>query len=902
MVARKPRSWIDLILILTLSLASQLQAAFGQSIWDSLLAGGDNAQIYQRLDSFHQTHHHLASSETSRLYAELGKYANRLKQYAIAASHYRRAIEYCSAPLADSVEFQRLHYLLGRVLLREHQVLQAKASFRQAIDMPVPSRHRSASIRELGNAYLREGSYSKSKDYFELGLQSAQSRGDLLGVQNSLIQLAYVKINLAQLDAAIRDLLRARSIPTDASTSLRMHNEGRMLDLLAWASDQGGSYAQALRYYEEALLAFQETDQYTQLVKADNYSNRGRVLYRLQRYDESFELLSRAHQLYSGEGVAHGPSLANIHVHLSDVQARRSQIAEALRHSDEALTAWLSQPVPNLSFAALRQSSDLPETIHHLTDRYHLLKRSERAFDADARHLYLLLVDSLIQRVQDRQYFHRSIHHWRSYAHDFYQMAVAEASALHNTTLALYFSEKDKGITILNVLFSDSRTAKYDERDMYVIDSIEHLIQRREKALYLQGGRADLDPDLRLLSDQYYQQIEIFERKYPEFNLSLAGQLTPSIGHQAARRLDAQTSILEYFQGGDSIHYFHLREDTISLHTSLFDSDKRQLLQKLIRWLQDPTSAPSDIEASAHDLSSSLLPEGLTGLRKNVIIIPEANLFSLPFELLHYRQENLMQSRHLRYYFTIRTYLAQAAKRSPPGSGTVLAIAPTYVSPQLKLPHMAKELSSIAAHWQSRRIEDVSSLTAAFEDNLPPTIIHFAAHAKSDPNDNRYSSLRLGDDESDMLYLDDIMDMSWKTELVVLSACETGMGQPVAGEHPQSLGLAFTHAGARSLVQSLWRVDDASTAEIMQGFYRRLADGEPKSQALQNAKLDFMNASPQLWQHPYYWAGIVYYGDDRVISNARKLGWVLPTAGAIALMVVLLYRTHSAKIKGDIPS
>jgi CHAT domain-containing protein len=98
-------------------------------------------------------------------------------------------------------------------------------------------------------------------------------------------------------------------------------------------------------------------------------------------------------------------------------------------------------------------------------------------------------------------------------------------------------------------------------------------------------------------------------------------------------------------------------------------------------------------------------------------------------------------------------------------------------------------------------------------------------------------------------------------ELVTLSACETGLGKAFAGEGLLGLTRAFQFAGARSVLASLWRVGDAATGELMPRFYRRLAAGLPKDEALQQAQLELLR-DPAL-AHPWNWAGFTLSGDYR---------------------------------------
>jgi CHAT domain-containing protein len=98
----------------------------------------------------------------------------------------------------------------------------------------------------------------------------------------------------------------------------------------------------------------------------------------------------------------------------------------------------------------------------------------------------------------------------------------------------------------------------------------------------------------------------------------------------------------------------------------------------------------------------------------------------------------------------------------------------------------------------------------------------------------------------------------WGTQLVVLSACETGVGKVADGDGVYGLRRAFVIAGAESLVMSLWQVDDSATRDLMIDVYHRLADGKGRSEALREAQLAML-ARREL-EHPYYWASFIAAG------------------------------------------
>jgi CHAT domain-containing protein len=125
------------------------------------------------------------------------------------------------------------------------------------------------------------------------------------------------------------------------------------------------------------------------------------------------------------------------------------------------------------------------------------------------------------------------------------------------------------------------------------------------------------------------------------------------------------------------------------------------------------------------------------------------------------------------------------------------------------------------------------------------------------------NQLSSGDDDGILTAMEASGLDLWGTQLVVLSACETGVGKVTNGDGVYGLRRALVIAGAESLVMSLWPVDDAATRDLMAGFYARLAAGAPRSSALRDIQLEIQRR-PQ-YAHPYYWASFLPAGDNTPI-------------------------------------
>src|SRR5215510_3383887 len=141
----------------------------------------------------------------------------------------------------------------------------------------------------------------------------------------------------------------------------------------------------------------------------------------------------------------------------------------------------------------------------------------------------------------------------------------------------------------------------------------------------------------------------------------------------------------------------------------------------------------------------------------------------------------------------------------------------------------------------------------------------------------------------------DIYNLKLPVDLVVLSACNTGLGKEVKGEGLIGLTRGFMYAGARGVVASLWKVDDDATAELMKHFYAAMFQkGLTPAAALRDAQLALR--SRKRWESPYYWAAFVIQGEynQKQLANAPKVSFSFMMLGAgicvLALGTAFLFR------------
>jgi CHAT domain-containing protein len=187
-----------------------------------------------------------------------------------------------------------------------------------------------------------------------------------------------------------------------------------------------------------------------------------------------------------------------------------------------------------------------------------------------------------------------------------------------------------------------------------------------------------------------------------------------------------------------------------------------------------------------------------------------------------------------------------------------------------RLPYTREEVTGIGALFPAAKRQVYLGAAAGEQavkaENLGQyRYVHFAAHGYIDEEKPTRSGivLSLYNDarEDGVLQMSEVMGLRLNADLVTLSACRTGLGKLVKGEGIIGLTRSFFHAGARSVVVSLWNVNDLATSELMKAFYQNLNRGLAKDEALRQAKLTLMKGGQRAWRHPYYWASFVLVGE-----------------------------------------
>jgi CHAT domain-containing protein len=280
-------------------------------------------------------------------------------------------------------------------------------------------------------------------------------------------------------------------------------------------------------------------------------------------------------------------------------------------------------------------------------------------------------------------------------------------------------------------------------------------------------------------------------------------------------------------------------------------------LASQVEQYREAIAAPSD--ASTHRQLGTALYAALLAPLEDVLdgetltIVPHGPLHYLPFSALPTGEQAYLLDRYVIRLLPSASLLRLL--RTPKGGGIMLALGnPDLKDASLDLPGAQHEVESIAKSWPQTvmRLRAAASEALVKRDAERYLLLHFASHGVFDGVRPLASGLLLsaGDGEDGRLTVGELFGLRLDADLVVLSACETGLGKLRGGDDLIGLSRGFFYAGASSIIGSLWQVSDEATALLMTSFYISL-EKRPLAAALRDAQLEVRKSE---YSHPFYWA------------------------------------------------
>jgi CHAT domain-containing protein len=335
-----------------------------------------------------------------------------------------------------------------------------------------------------------------------------------------------------------------------------------------------------------------------------------------------------------------------------------------------------------------------------------------------------------------------------------------------------------------------------------------------------------------------------------------------------ARRLASNQALVEYLLSDSGAIAFVLRTDTIAIvDLGMPRSDIARLIE-FARGTMTSRSPGMDslwrapLRQLYQRLVAPIEDAGLLAGATRLIVVPQAELNYLPFAALVDGANRFFIERYeLAETPSASVWLTLGDRRRPSPTGGVLALAPEFGS----LPASRQEVAAIQrlSGPNVRVLSGAAASESAFRREAPvQRVLHLASYGVLNQRNPLFSYVQLapGGEYDGRLEVHEVLGLNLAADLVVLSACQTGLGSGALADVPTGddwVGLtrAFLHAGATNVVATLWPVDDWGTAALMETFYQRYTASADPVGALASAQRTLI-ARPTT-AHPFYWAGFM---------------------------------------------
>ncbi|MBO9583209.1 MAG: CHAT domain-containing protein [Flavobacterium sp.] len=352
--------------------------------------------------------------------------------------------------------------------------------------------------------------------------------------------------------------------------------------------------------------------------------------------------------------------------------------------------------------------------------------------------------------------------------------------------------------------------------------------------------------------------------------------------------------LIEYFFGNHCIYNFTLENKKITLHKIDTDHKAFPELLSFIELFKDPSAISSN--PKKYNILGNKVYQKLQipkiGKHKNLIIVPDGILSFLPFEALVSETSNtsnftkmhyLLDKFDIAYNNSAELYLNANALSN--GTTNVLGLFPIFEKTNYALRFSKNELESIKHNFDGQFFENGDATFLNFKNNaIGKSIIHLSTHASSGDLETP-ASIKFHDGE---ILFSELYSLQLNPDLVVLSACETGIGKLYKGEGAMSIARGFQFAGAQNLLFSLWNVNDYTTSVFMDYFYKEIKHDSSFVQAAANAKRAFLKDEniPNAKKSPYYWSAFVYYGTlEQPEKSSNYIYYIISFLAVIGLFL-----------------
>ncbi|MEO7922219.1 MAG: CHAT domain-containing tetratricopeptide repeat protein [Chitinophagaceae bacterium] len=747
----------------------------------------------------------------------------------------------------------------------------------------------------LGVMYYETGNYRQARNYFEKAITLTDPADKNL--------LVNYKINIASILVKLEEFDEARSVyesilPYNVFIDEIYHN-------LAITSLEQKDYKKAISFLQKvnytdlkknidlfynfsvAYAGLSENDSselYMQRALTENLrwnGHRRNTRFGLLLKFQGDELARQAQYKAATDSYQQAIMQFDIDFKENDVVKNPSEFSGVFSYINLFNTLAAKADAFEKQYGQEKNSSLLQASLDAYRAAFQLADHVENTYDSDESRLFL----GKIKYVVHNRPIHTSLRlyeltHKKNYLEDAYFFDQRNKASLLTLTIRENELKKQKGVA--NELSQQESTLKMN---------ITRLLLKSANT----GDSTQLRQFSATIRDNEIELGKLREKINDDPTRQQAGYIhqVPSI-HELQKKLDNSTAILSY----------HLSENellVLLITTNLFEYQVTPIDKYFFSDIENFKArlqvSPTEERYSGQELATGLYKQLISPVQskltqvKRLVIIPDDELHYLPFEALQDENKKYLVERFsVQYQYATALLGKSERKKWPPG---ILSFAP-FISKGYT-DSSGERLNSLPASREETEGLAGSGFTdsAATKANFLRSvnhygIVHLATHASVNNEDPSRSFISFYPATNDnKLYAQEIYGLVLdSTQLVILSACETGTGKLVKGEGLMSLSRAFAYAGCPNIVTSLWKSEDRSTAYITRRLHYYLEKKYSSDMALQQAKLDFLNSpdtDPAL-RSPNYWAHLVFIGNYEKRQSASNWWWVASViiVGAVA--------------------
>jgi CHAT domain-containing protein/tetratricopeptide (TPR) repeat protein len=833
----------------------------------------------------------------------IGLVYNALGEKPKALEYYNQALPILRAVGNRSVEARTLNNI-GAVYDSLGEKPKALEYYNQALPILRAVGDRSgeaATLNNIGSVYDDLGEKSKALEYYNQALPILRAVGDRFGEARTLANIGSVYADLGEKSKALKYYNQA--LPLARAVGDRF-GEVRTLNDIGSVYGDLGEKPKALEYYNQALPLARAVG--NRSVEATTLNNIGLVYDALGEKPKALEYYNQALPLYRAVGDRSGEATTFNNIGL--VYRALGEQPKALEYYNQALPLYRAvgdrsgeaTTLNNIGF--LLASQKQPELVivfyKQSVSQYEILRQTIRTLPKATQETYTKTVESTYRELADLLLKADRILEAQQV------LDLLKVQELNN-----YLNNVRGGTQELYVLPPETEILnKFGALQTSAITLGQNLATLRviPEASRTQSQQQEIDRLVKL-QDELNQQFNRFLDR-PDIQKLLAS-LSPKVLRQTVdtSRLDALRDDLKKLNA--VLIYPLILDDRLELIITPPDSPplrrtvnvKREDLNTAIKdfrtALQDPTQDPKPIAQKLYTwLIKPLEADLKTSRPQTLIYAPDAQLRYIPLAALHDGTQWLTQ-RYAINHITAQslTDLTAQPSKAPKILAGAIGNHPAAIalgSDKFSfsgLPYTSHEVQSIQTLQPNTRILDGDNFSLP---NVRPqlgdyNILHLATHASLVPKKVENSFILFG--SSTYATLRDIESWSLNNfDLVILSACETGLGGNFGtnGEEILGLGYQFQTRGAKATIASLWQVNDGSTSKLMEQFYTNLATGKlGKAAALRQAQITLIQGHgtgtngqrgnfrievikdgktstiTRSLSHPFYWAPFILIGN-----------------------------------------